>query len=268
MDLLLFNSNPVLIPCYHGPFVRSGTVLTGNQHSLRRFYLTKFLGALPNKNIPPALGRAHNFQKCTFAFFQMSDQHPLTAATLFKGHHGGKGLASMQTKMSITKKSRTKSKHSQGSASTKSRKKRSPRSSATGDASTSLATSQNTSPDVLLTPPSDWVQGHGGNKKDPAKQTVQAYVGLHLFRELKFITHAPSQLVYNTHDARTACFNVLNGCKCAIANIDREKWWNTKGSVWVYDAITNLRNSKVEALKNAFWSKFLYLLCVFCNDCF
>ena len=136
------------------------------------------------------------------------------------------------------------------------RQKKSRTSTVVGDSSTSIGASQTTATTTVETPPVHWVQGDGGIVKDPSHATVVAFVSMHLFREVKFIPDPKIMLNYNTTDSTSICLNVLTGCKCSVANVDREVWWNTKASNWVEKHIIHLRNSKVEALKNAFWSKF------------
>ena len=188
----------------------------------------------------------------------MSGRHTMTLGTngISEPATGTKASVSSRSKVSSSKRSRTS--HSQ-MESTRPSKQPARNSQIGGDSSTSIGTLQSNSPALYETPPVPWVQGDRGNRNNPDEKVVKAYVGMHLFRELKFISKDEIELVYNTTEETSACFNVLTGCKCAINNIDRENWWTTKASVWVYDTIIHLRNSKVDSLKNVFWSKWFFV---------
>ena len=181
----------------------------------------------------------------------MADTHPLMMSTQ-NTIHSSKSVASGRSKSGSSKRSRNDDSQAQHSIIRRRTKKTK---TLPGDSSTSFAASHTDSTTLLETPPVHWVQGDGGNVKDPSHSTVVAYVSIHLFREVKFIPDANILLRYDTKDPTSICFNVLKGCKCSLTNVDREIWWKTKASNWVDKYIIHLRNSKVEALKNAFWSK-------------
>jgi hypothetical protein len=102
--------------------------------------------------------------------------------------------------------------------------------------------------------PNVWVTGGISSVADSDREKVKIVVSKHLWHDVKFITDKEHELTYNDTDPTTICYNVLAGLKLS-ENIEKSIWWNTKGKFWVYEFIGNLRNSKMTALKKAFFGK-------------
>ena len=100
-----------------------------------------------------------------------------------------------------------------------------------------------------------WVPGGLGSVGDPSESVVTGYVSKILFHMVKFITNRDIQLAYNATDRTSICYNTLVGCRCTMTNIDRTDWWNTKGSRYVHESLTGLRNNKATTLKWVFFCK-------------
>ena len=105
-----------------------------------------------------------------------------------------------------------------------------------------------------LTPVSSVFVPGGGMRENQDETVVTSFVSKKLWHYEKFVTDRDIQLKYNVTDPSTICYNVIMGCNLSIL-VDKDVWWTTKASNWVYKALTNLRNSKMTALKSAFFGK-------------
>ena len=99
-----------------------------------------------------------------------------------------------------------------------------------------------------------WVPGGVTNTNEADRTTVIIYCAKNLWHSIKFITDKEYQLRYSTSDKKSICYNVLTGLQMNTG-LDRRVWWESKCRRWISAGITNLRNSKMTALKSAFFGK-------------
>ena len=99
-----------------------------------------------------------------------------------------------------------------------------------------------------------WVPGGVGSTSAADRSTVVVYCAKGLWHWIKFIRDKEYQLRYSATDNKSICYHTLVGCSIS-PEVDKLVWWESKGRKWVNQAITNLRNSKMMALKAIFFGK-------------
>ena len=170
-----------------------------------------------------------------------------------KGSHSEK---KSRTSLERTRKRKSDTRHGERSTSKRSSRENDQSHVTPNSQSQTTIPSQATSnPLANSTPVSNvWVPGGISNAQEADKEKIKVYVSKELWHYEKFITDRETQLKYDVTNPKTICYHVLKGCLLSLT-VDRSHWWNTKVKNWVYRYITSLRNSKMTALKLAFFGK-------------
>jgi len=186
---------------------------------------------------------------------QDAASHPESAST--RVSHSSHSDNKRKTSLDRSRKRRRDGQGEQSTSKKSSKKKNNDQSHVTPNShsQTTIPSQATSNPTVPFTPVSDvWVPGGLSSTAEADREKIKVYVSKQLWHFEKFITNKEIQLKYDVTDPKTICYNVLTGCLMSV-NVDRSAWWNTKARGWVYTYLTNLRNSKMTALKIAFFGK-------------